>query len=127
MPRAGAETALSAHPITAVDGDPGQGWRRDVRDHTAGRLDPDLTGDVTAHDGAMRRKDAALVDRPGSARIGLTKLLDHADVGGQVKLLATERARHQHLEQAGVGQRFEDGSRQLTGLLDLFGMLPDRW
>src|SRR5207248_7992333 len=56
------------------------------------------------------------------AGIGLTDLFDHPNIGRQVELAATERARNQESEQSGVRERLEERPRQLARLLDLVGV-----
>ena len=124
--RAGAEALAPGDLVAALDGDGGGSGGRGVGDDAARRLDPDLAGEGRRDADGVGRPDAALVDAPGGAGVGLAKLLGDLDVGGEVELGAAELAWDQHVEQPGVRKLLEERPGQLTRLLDLRGGMANR-
>src|SRR4030095_5200195 len=99
--------------------------KRRVRDDAARRIDPDQASDVTRHPCSIGRENRALIDDPAGASVGFADLLEHLDIGRQIDLRAAEGAWKRQLEQAGVGQRFEERARQLSIRLDLISAVSD--
>src|SRR5262245_25036383 len=76
MPAARAEPLLARDPEPARNHDRFGSWGWGVRDHAARRVDPDRARDLRRHPRRVGRKDAALVDHPGSAGVCLPEFLD---------------------------------------------------
>ena len=121
MPATGAEPLAARNAVPARHHDCLSCRKRRVRDDAARRIDPDQASDVARHPGCVGRENRALIDDPAGARVGFTDFLEHLDVGRQIDLRAAQGARQRQLEQARIGQRFEERSRQLPVGLDLIG------
>src|SRR5688572_624749 len=125
MPASRAEALTAGDTVPAGNGDRLRRRKGRVRDDAVWRVDPNQARDVTRHARRIGREDRALIDDPTGAGVGFADLLEHLDVGRQIDLYATEGARKRQLEQAGVGQRLEERSRQFPVGLDLIGAGSD--
>ena len=125
MPATRAESLAAGDAVPARHHDCLSCRKRRVRDDAAWRIDPDQASDVMRHPCSIGREDRALIDDPAGAGVGFADLLEHLDVGRQIDLRAAQGARKRQLEQAGVGQRFEERLRQLPVGLDLIGAGSD--
>ena len=126
VPAPGAEALAAGDPVAARHHDGLRVGLRCIGHHRARGIDPDGARRRGLHPRRVGREDRHLVGHPRGAGVGSPELLDHLDIARQVHLRTAERARQREPEEARVGHRLEERTRQLALRVRLRGGRPDQ-